>query len=652
MLKIASRALGIGPKECMKLAERLYLSGFLSYPRTETTRYPKSFDCREAVSLQTSHPKWGDFASKLLSEGLKRPRAGVDAGDHPPITPCRPQSGPAASGAAGRLYEMVTRHFLATLAGDCETRATRVVVECGGETFSVSGLEVVEPGFTEVQPHARPAETELPAFLLTEGAAVALVGLALRAGETRPPGPLAEHELISLMERHGIGTDASMAAHIANIVARRYVALGPGRTLSPTALGATLAHGYHRIDAELVLPRVRAAIEHMCDLVAAGRAEPDAVLDHALSVFSRKFQFYAEQIAVMDGLFEASESFGRSVTRQERRLSRCGRCKSYMRHVAMPTPRLVCPQCQETWPLPRRGTVAPFEGQTCPLDGFGLVLYSPHGVGGRSGGRSGGGRGKARGKKKKRRPPPAVPLCPCCFSRPPFEGLEDMACSDCLNAGCEHSLIATGICPCPDSAGRGVRERARRGGGALDWGARRAGSGGASAAAAGPASTRSAPAPPAEAAGCGGTMVLDAGAPAHGDWKLGCNRCRFVIRIHNVERVRASRRSRCEACGAKILVVRFSREGVQSVRGLESILRARAVAGAHRVGALKLAYEAESGAEPKLEEAALEFRGCIVCDDVLNAQTEAFRGQAHTRQHSALLRDDVDNRAGRKGRRR
>ncbi|TGZ74421.1 hypothetical protein CRM22_000944 [Opisthorchis felineus] len=114
MLRVASACLGIGPHAAMAVAERLYTSGYINYPRTETTTYPSTFDLRGLVQQQAKHPQWGDVARDLLASGLTPPRKGHDAGDHPPIAPMRMVTPGELGHDAARLYEFIAQHFLAT----------------------------------------------------------------------------------------------------------------------------------------------------------------------------------------------------------------------------------------------------------------------------------------------------------------------------------------------------------------------------------------------------------------------------------------------------------------------------------------------------------------------------------------------------------
>ncbi len=85
----------------------------------------------------------------------------------------------------------------------------------------------------------------IPSFTINEIFPIDDVKLDER--HTSAPDYLTESELISLMEKHGIGTDASIPVHINNICERNYVKVDNGRRLIPTSLGIVLVHGYQKV---------------------------------------------------------------------------------------------------------------------------------------------------------------------------------------------------------------------------------------------------------------------------------------------------------------------------------------------------------------------------------------------------------------------
>ncbi|NIG60281.1 DNA topoisomerase 3-beta-1 [Pontoporia blainvillei] len=247
MLRVASSSLGMGPQHAMQTAERLYTQGYISYPRTETTHYPESFDLKGPLRQQANHPYWADTVKRLLAEGINRPRKGHDAGDHPPITPMKSATEAELGGEAWRLYEYITRHFIATVSHDCKYLQSTISFRIGPERFTCTGKTVISPGFTEIMPwQSVPLEESLPTCQRGDTFAVAEVKMLEK--QTSPPDYLTEAELITLMEKHGIGTDASIPVHVNNICQRNYVVVESGRRLKPTNLGIVLVHGYYKID--------------------------------------------------------------------------------------------------------------------------------------------------------------------------------------------------------------------------------------------------------------------------------------------------------------------------------------------------------------------------------------------------------------------
>lgn len=327
----------------------------------------------------------------------------------------------SSGGDSWRLYEYITRHFIATVSADCKYLQTNISFSIGPERFNCVGKVVTSPGFTEIMPwHSIALEESLPSC--EKGDLFPVGEIKLLEMQTSPPDYLTEAELITLMEKHGIGTDASIPVHINNICQRNYVTVESGRRLKPTNLGIVLVHGYYKIDAELVLPTIRSAVEKQLNLIALGKANYHQVLEHTLDIFKRKFHYFVDSIAGMDELMEVSFS---PLAATGKPLSRCGKCHRFMKYIQAKPSRLHCSHCDDTYSLPQNGTIKLYKELRCPLDDFELVLWSS------------GSRGKS------------YPLCPYCYNHPPFRDMKKgMGCNECTHPTCQHSLSMLGIGQC------------------------------------------------------------------------------------------------------------------------------------------------------------------------------------------------------------
>lgn len=73
----------------------------------------------------------------------------------------------------------------------------------------------------EIYPYLKWRDSELPLF--TEGEVLSPLEALLEEGSTSAPKPMTETELISLMEKNGIGTDATIHEHIKKIEDRKFI---------------------------------------------------------------------------------------------------------------------------------------------------------------------------------------------------------------------------------------------------------------------------------------------------------------------------------------------------------------------------------------------------------------------------------------------
>lgn len=355
LLKAASTGLGMSPVQCMKVAEHLYTSGYISYPRTETTRYSDTFDLHAALREQADHPAWGKTVSHLLRQGqIRNPKTGRDVGDHPPITPMKAAPRDEFSkGSEWRLYDFITRHFIASLMPDVEYDEKALIVNVGGEDFAYTFHEMRERGFLFAMPwkskelNLNEIDWALPR--LAPGSPLRVEEVWVESDFTKPPDYLKESELVALMDKHGIGTDASIPQHVENICNRNYVMVcGPGedgqrgeripkggkkgkgkgkgkdgkaqggekpqsRHMVPTPLGLSFCAAFEELDAELCRPPIRAYMEKQCLQVAEGILDKEDVVNENIKLFETKFHSFRGRLSQLDKFFVSKEQIGNSM---------------------------------------------------------------------------------------------------------------------------------------------------------------------------------------------------------------------------------------------------------------------------------------------------------------------------------------------------
>lgn len=288
----ASRWLGINSKKTLDIAEELYRAGYISYPRTETTIYPPTLNLREILQelIRGEHSR---YVEELLLRGFRPTRGDSDDGAHPPIYPTKGATKSEIYKTFGKIgdnawaiYDFVVRHFLATLSPPAQVEKQKIVVDFGKIQLEVEGQRTIDEGYWRIYPWERQSDRPLPRVYVGDEAHAIKVEVVER--ETEPPPPMSESELLALMKKYGIGTDATMQDHIYTNIKRGYMKLQKGKCI-PTKLGETLAITLFQYTPELIEPTVRARIERAIQGIVKNGISPNRLIQEIKSEFEKYY---------------------------------------------------------------------------------------------------------------------------------------------------------------------------------------------------------------------------------------------------------------------------------------------------------------------------------------------------------------------------
>ncbi|ERG89409.1 MAG: Topoisomerase IA [halophilic archaeon J07HX5] len=284
----AAGAIGVNATPAMSIAEELYTAGHITYPRTENTVYPDDVDIDGILSSIDTATPFSDAVSRVRARGDRFPTRGeTESTDHPPIHPTsEPPSKSQLSKREWRIYQLVTRRFLATLAEPAVWAHRRLDIAVGSYALKATGKAFEDRGYHAVYPYFDTASNTVPR--VPEGAVVAIARADVDQSQTRPPNRYGHSGLVSKMKSAGLGTKSTRHTHIDKLYERDYVEGDPPR---PTAVARAVVDAAETYAEQIVTPAMTADLESRMTAITEGETTATTVRDASRrrlrSVFER-----------------------------------------------------------------------------------------------------------------------------------------------------------------------------------------------------------------------------------------------------------------------------------------------------------------------------------------------------------------------------
>jgi len=279
----ASRKLRFSSQTTMRLAQRLYENGHITYMRTDSVTLSET-----ALIAARAHAARVYGPETVPAEPRLYERAVANAQEaHEAIRPAGDvfKTPDELRGELSRdehaLYDLVFKRTVASQMKDASGQT--VSIELGASTandraatFRASGTVITFPGFLKAyesgrdEPKDEDEERRLPA--LTVGQTLEATALEPQGHETSPPARYTEASLVRALEERGIGRPSTYASIMGTILDRGYV-YKKGTALVPTFVAFSVTQLLERHFDRLVDYDFTARLEDDLDQIAAGNEE-------------------------------------------------------------------------------------------------------------------------------------------------------------------------------------------------------------------------------------------------------------------------------------------------------------------------------------------------------------------------------------------
>ena len=280
----ASTKLSFTVKRTMRVAQKLYEAGHITYMRTDAPSLSKE-------SIQDARNYIGDrVGEKYLTNAPRIYSSTENAQEaHEAIRPTNAYMTAddllKQTEEEKRLYQLIWQQYIACQMPDAEYLSTSAKINIDEYTFSAKGREVVFDGYTKIsQPVKSDNDDILPP--IEEGEILNLNEVKLDQKFTKPPSRYSEAALVKELEKKGIGRPSTYANIISTIQDRGYVEI-QNRRFFVKKIGHIVTERLIESFDDIMDYEFTANLENNLDRVARGELDWKNVLDDFYNAFQK-----------------------------------------------------------------------------------------------------------------------------------------------------------------------------------------------------------------------------------------------------------------------------------------------------------------------------------------------------------------------------
>jgi DNA topoisomerase-1 len=349
----AASMIGYQPQIAMSIAEKLYMSGLVSYPRTDNTVYPPSIGLKAILQKLSKSGEFSDIAYSILGQKkIAATKGNRKATDHPPIYPVEVASKNKLSGHDWKIYELIVRRFFATLSPSARIETVKVSLDYEGKNFIARGKTIIDNGWREYYPYAKSEEVILPQ--LGESEIVKVDAIKNDQKETKPKPRYTPAALIKLLEELNLGTKSTRADILQKLIDRGYIQGKQNFTPSSVAFGVIDA--LEQYAPEVTRPDMTAKLEKEMDQIEKGRKTKLQVVADSRKLLTKILSHLIKQREHIGGKLKES-------LRADNVVGKCPSCGGNLIVIKLRkgTRFVGCSGyrqgCRTSFPLPAKGTI-------------------------------------------------------------------------------------------------------------------------------------------------------------------------------------------------------------------------------------------------------------------------------------------------------